>query len=320
MKVLKLCVTEVLFFALYFCFMFLNNHCFALERSFVAQANEFRDAPPVSHLTLEGRFTPAIRSGAMHVLRARHSFPYESESNELRNTYSLIAKGDYQTAIEELKNLLSEFGPIGEFSRLSALNYSEALATLGVAYELNGNWKEAVDVYAIIYGEGSSEFLWTKIRILYAVDRKMEAFELLCDAIGEVEWASPIAVKEKVERVKEERSKSSREGWCVSDDDFFAVQSKIGRGYDPEWSAIWILRDNCARAICPEAPYVSSNLGTDVDNGVRYYFDLQKESFETLVKFMEEQYQLIDGPNKYKTPAIKKRIEFLKEIMQIPYK
>ena len=79
-----------------------NNQSVALERSFVEQVydEDFRDAPPVSHLTFEGRFTPAIMSACMHVLRARHSFPYEYESHDLPNIYSLIAKGDYPTAIE----------------------------------------------------------------------------------------------------------------------------------------------------------------------------------------------------------------------------
>ena len=209
--------------------------------------------------------------------------------------------------------MLSELGPIGEFSGYSALEYSEALATLGVAYELNGNWKEAVDVYTIVYGEGSSEFLWVKIRILYAVDRKLEAFKLICDAIGEVEWASPKSVNDKFERAKEEASKHSSPLSPV-------VSAKVGRGYDPEWRAIWILRDNCARVVCPEAPYISSFNAPDVAAGVKYYYDLQKESFETLIDFMEEQYQNLAPTDIYKTPAVKRRIEYLKEINQIPYK
>ena len=320
MNISKLCAVGSLWL-LVCAFALSNNQSFSLERSFVEQVydEDFRNAPPVSHLTFEGRFTPAIMSECMHVLRARHSFPYEYESHDLPNIYSLIAKGDYPTAIEELKKLLSELGPIGEFSGYSALEYSEALATLGVAYELNGNWKEAVDVYTIVYGEGSSEFLWVKIRILYAVDRKLEAFKLICDAIGEVEWASPVTVKEKVERLKEERS--NKKGCCTSDDDYFAVLSDIAKGHDAEWSAIWILRDNCARVICPEAPYVSSNFRTDVKRGGRFYFDLQKESFEALIDFMEEQSQIARELGiPYRAPVVERRIEYLKEINQIPYK
>lgn len=292
-----------------------NNQSVAMERSFVSQADEFRDAPPVSHLTVEGHFQPTIIAASMMVVsRTRHSYPFTS--SELYNIYSLIAKGEYQTAIEELKKLLSDIGPIEDFSGYAALDYSEALSTLAVVYELNGNWKEAINLYTILYPEWTFDFTWIKIRIFYAVGRKKEAFKLICDAIGEVEWASPKSVNDKFERAKEEASKYSLKGAPL----LTVVHAKVGRGYDPEWRAIWILRDNCARVACPEAPYVSAFNSSDVAAGVKYYFDLQKESFETLIDFMEEQYQNLAPTDIYKTPAVKRRIEYLKEINQIPYK
>ena len=48
-----------------------NNQSVAMERSFVSQADEFRDAPPVSHLTVEGHFQPTI----MHEEPEKDCFP-----------------------------------------------------------------------------------------------------------------------------------------------------------------------------------------------------------------------------------------------------
>ena len=55
--------------------------------------------------------------------------------------------------------------------------------------------------------------------------------------------------------------------------------------------------------------------------GGRFYFDLQKESFEALINFMEEQSQIARELGiPYRAPVVKRRIEYLKEINQIPYK
>lgn len=79
-------------------------------------------------------------------------------------------------------------------------------------------------------------------------------------------------------------------------DKFIAsICSSFPTSGDPKWFALWKLRDQCARAICPELRYIKY-LGNDPGEAQRKFEALQKDAFEKFLTFMEEELAAVDEP------------------------
>ena len=102
---------------------------------------------------------------------------------EFMDYYRWIAEGEYDKLIERMEIYLSNRSPCYLVWRNVdyMVRYQFMLAS---AYELKGEWKKALCLYALVYGEKSTDFEWAKIRILFGSGHKHEAFERACKEIG----------------------------------------------------------------------------------------------------------------------------------------
>ena len=146
-----------------------------------------------------------------------------------------------------------------------------------------------------------------------------QAFQRVCHLIRDVSNCSVDSVNEKIFRARE----AQREGrfHIYTWDESFYLLSSDRRGLDREWLALWGLRDNCARVVCPELHFVttiSPLRETDAKKRMKYFPEYQRECFEKFVALMEEEYAKRDE----KSPWYKENGEalvFLHELEKIPY-
>ena len=213
-----------------------------------------------------------------------------------------IAAGRYSKVIEEVQIEIESLSPF--WKKDSALLISRYLRILATAYELNGNWKEALDTWALLYGTVSDEYYWTLIRILYASGDKEYAYSLVCDMVASLHWVNVNDVKEKIEK----------KGSIVR-----VPLLTGGLAWDQEWLALLRFRNECARVICPEIYFVSSNdIKQREYKGTLGFTPLQRESYSKFIDFMQKQWEsgVEEGTARDGEENV---IQFIKEVDTVPY-
>lgn len=251
------------------------------------------DGPGI--LPLNDKFIASVHS----------SFPAGGDVASLQDA---ISRGDYETAIRGAIKGMEKNAPwrVNQENSIDyGSRYYEFALVLANAYELNGDWRQALNVYASLYGDCGEEFTWAKTRILHATGDKQTAFKLICDATSGHSNLSVDSVLAKFE----ERRRELEEGRGLG-----LPLVPMG-GNDSEWFALWKLRDQCARVICPELHYVKY-LGADPGQAQRQFEAMQKEAFEKFLAFMEEE---LAASDKYAQTRNRSQVELLKSLRQIPY-
>ena len=210
-----------------------------------------------------------------------------------------IAAGRYQKVIDEIQEEMVKLSPFWEKDSAAKLAHYQHM--LAVAYELKGDWKNAIAAWVLVYGEDSDNCRWALIRILYAMGERDEVFELIRGMIEKVQWADVDNVKKKLEGDRfETRPLPPPMTPC--------------RELDPEWLALVRFRDNCARIICPELHYVSSNLYKWEGGGAPDFLGLQQSSYARFVTFAKAYFDKNERPYLHK-----EHIEFLEKLRELPY-
>lgn len=186
------------------------------------------------------------------------------------------------------------------------------------AYELNGDWRQALNARAALHGDKSDEFTWAKARILYATGDRENALKLICNATLSVSYISVDSVLQKRETERERRRKL---GWDELQIKRSWLMAETSPAW-PEWFALWKLRDHCARVIYPELHYVavldyqSKMLEKGLKEGEALFNAKQREGFERCLTFMEE--ELARLPEE-KRARFAPQVEFLKSLQRLPY-
>lgn len=194
-----------------------------------------------------------------------------------------IARGDYQTAIQEAEKGLKKYSPLGTNFRTevdSGPLYRKYLFFLATAHELNGDWREALSLFAILEGEDSVDFMMTEARILYATGNKEEAVKLAGEVLLRLD---PLPFDSVSKKIEERNKRTQGRRVCL-------ISLEPG-AYDPEWILLWKLRDSCARIICPELHFVAAHPFRKVPEGSKRFDELQRESFERFLELVDEEYE-----------------------------
>lgn len=240
-----------------------------------------------------------------------------------------VAQGHYDKAIEEgedyLKRISIEWWNMPANDRDYDNDERPYLISayqrfLAVTYELKGDWQRAMVAYIMAYGDQGEEIRWAKIRKDYAMKiRKHYA--------GEIEMSKVHALRRLVDEIRREYL-----GSVVSVD---SVNEKLQKNcevaepdwkspfvyyiHDPEWKSLWKFRYNCARVICPELGLVLTS--EDPHNtDMRDFFELQQESYEKFVEFVEEYWGEKQGSRFVISSGSSENLKFLRELKTMPYK
>lgn len=193
---------------------------------------------------------------------------------DLKRLCRQISQGGYEKAISEILSLI-ESGKVSYASDKpeSSVRFRNCLYLLGAAYELNGNFPEALEVYAALYGEGSSEYYWAQARILYATDNAPDALQFLL--FGVFNGLSQ-QLKDTLTAREPSESDSRVSLESVSD---VHVRSEL-----------WKLRASCIQFICPEFFFVTTLPDSPSANPTPQSFDaLAESSFRSFLNFMESE-------------------------------
>ena len=192
-----------------------------------------------------------------------------------------IARGDYQTAIKEAEIGVKKYSPLGTNFGIDAKSGTllrKYMFFLATAHELNGDWREALSLFGAIEGDYSVDFMLTEARILYAIGNRKDAFKISCDAVLRLDPLPIDSVFGKIENERQNFPKRQR------------IMLPGGAGsYDPEWIQLWKLRDSCARIVCPELHFVAAHPFRKVPEGSKSFDELQRESYELFLKFIDEE-------------------------------
>ncbi len=230
--------------------------------------------------------------------------------------YQQLAKGEYDGAVKDLKTYVDELIPYWDDWEKCAL-VSKLQRILANAYELNGEWNNALGLYAIVCGDRSKEFEWAKIRVLYANGRNKEVYLRVMKILEQSSWASPDSVVTKIENFRKDAF-SNKNHLIMGSDESLPLMIKDGLAIDYEWETLWKLRDNCARVICPELYYVTA-ASTLFEPNARNFFELQQISFEKFIIFMEKEWETLEKPILLDKNKEREYIEFLRKLNQVPY-
>ena len=220
--------------------------------------------------------------------------------------------GDYEKAIEKARGELEKYQPGREYVE-GKLNLDDAghawrahLNMLALAFELNGDWREALDAYAVLYASDSEESWWAKARIMYATGNRDLAFRYAAYAIARRSYVSLDSVREKVATRRAELTAQKR-AWERSTKVFSQETGTL----DEEWRTVWELYDNCARVVCPELPYAVSE--SEDSMTIKRFNALQTEAFKNFIIFMEQEYARIDLDDQ---KQFQPQIEFLHKLVE----
>ena len=284
-----------------FCLMFpvcINQEAYAIRNIDEFFHNKIKDGKPPKRITNEElRWQPAARSQAIAtifnngwIVRQRDK-PFDKD----------IAAGRYSKVIEEVQEEIESLSPF--WKKDSAAQISRYLQVLATAYELNGNWKEALDTWALLYGTTSDEYYWALIRILYGSGDKEFAYVLACDMVASLHWVNVDDVKQKIKE----------KGPVV-----YSSFLNGGGVWDQEWLALLRFRNECARVICPEMYFVSSNgVEKREDKGTLGFRVLQSQSYSKFVDFMQEQWKSRQGEGRADSKE-EKMIQFIEAVNTVP--
>lgn len=224
-----------------------------------------------------------------------------------------IARGDYKTAIQEAeKELKRTFSTPGAFAAdaKSGTLFRKRLFILATAHELNGDWREALSLFAILEGDDSVDFMFTEARILFATGNREKAFQLVCDAQKRIE---PLPVDSVMEKIQREIQRSRR----TSENAPFTLGGDLLGAYDSEWFELWKLRELCARIVRPELHFVATHpfwLPPLQPQGGKTFAELQRESYEAFLKFVDEENARSDLKKKRTS-----EVNLFHKLEEIPY-
>jgi hypothetical protein len=220
--------------------------------------------------------------------------------------------GDYKKAIEKARGELEKYQPGREYVE-GNLNQDDAghawrahLNMLALAFELNGDWREALDAYAVLYAADSEEAWRAKARIMYATGNRDLAFRYAAYAIARRSYVSLDSVRKKVATYRDELTAQKRT-WERSTKVFSLETGAL----DEEWRAVWELYDNCARVVCPELPYAVSE--SENSTTIKRFNALQTEAFKNFIIFMEQEYARVDLDDQ---KQFQPQMEFLHKLVE----
>lgn len=193
---------------------------------------------------------------------------------------------------------------------------TEYQGLLAIAYELKGDWQHANLAYSVAYGNNSEEARWAEIRTLYSrgseATKRLALWKFAC-LMQEIHLGSVDSVNETIRKYYE----SPRPA------DPRPLTSTIINLNDTEWRSLWKFRNNCARVICPELYFVSNKF--EQSHGGRDFFELQQESYEKFVEYVEE-YWGDEGKDRQRYYASggefgsAKKLELLRKLKTMPYR
>ena len=88
--------------------------------------------------------------------------------------------------------------------------------------------------------------------------------------------------------------------------------------WDQEWLALIRFRNECARVICPEMYFISSNgVEKQEDQGTLGFTVLQSQSYSKFVDFMQEQWKSRQGEGRADSRE-EKMVKFIEEVNTVP--
>lgn len=245
-----------------------------------------------------------------------------------------LPSGNYDAVIDAAHEVIKkhstwweeeEFRPIDDGSPFDPtddpLATSEYQALLAIAYELKGEWRLARMAYELAYGQNSEEARWAKIRMLYSrgsTITKLEALREVVFLMDKTYLGSVDAVNERIRTHYENPENANSKYASAWLQGFYET--------DKEAFYLWKFRNNCARVICPELYFVSSKYKQI--HGGRNFYELQQESFEKFVEYVEEIWdidecdkeadfrRLVAGGDS----RILERLELIRKLKTMPYR
>ena len=292
--------------------------------------SDVKDFSPTIFSTFFLETSPVPALGMLsHISPDLGMLPHISPSVEQQRQilYRRLAEGNYDDAIRDAREYIDSLLPVLDDWKNCAL-FSKLQWTLATAYELKGEWEKALGRYAIVYGENSNDFLWAKIRILYASGNKLDAFYFVCRFLNSQNF-NPTVIESVLAKIEERQKSRDKKGGKKGGTTNVAILFDSGRNVvDFEWKTLWKLRDNCARVICPELYFVTS-VRSQNNDGLTSFYETQQKAFQDFITFFEE--ELNELVNQRAASAgfaegekLKdeywENVELLKKLDAIPYK
>ena len=137
----------------------------------------------------------------------------------IREVIVLIQNGKYDEAVakaeSELEQFVQKFSPwkiknVKDGNRtfffLASDGYGKLLnhfsQLLGLAYEMQGDYKAAWESYGVAYGSNPRALQWTRARLYYESGLNTNAFELICKVFSDEYSFTPENVESVINKVK----------------------------------------------------------------------------------------------------------------------
>ncbi|MBQ2790634.1 MAG: hypothetical protein IJE97_13450 [Thermoguttaceae bacterium] len=206
---------------------------------------------------------------------------------KLRPIILLLNRGRYEEAINAAR-LGVEYTkpwrtdvvmPMGSGAR----DYRDYMSLLATACELNGNWGEALNVYAALDGNRSANFQWALARIYHSLGLYDAAFTRIMSETPTLDEAriAMERLKEKVESGKIVKTEKKIALVAV-------FEGRATEVIDVDWMKFYRFRDNGARVVCPELHFATlERVKSEADEK---YDALWNASFERFIAFLETMY------------------------------
>lgn len=271
-----------------------------------------------------------------------------------------LARGDYDAAIETARRNLSELAPWNEPKRrYAAVNdpdgdgfvyvgqsgrsaqpstaYRDNLLGLATAFELKGDYDEALAVYEALYGAESVEILWAKARVAYRQGNEGEAFLLVMEAV-EVETKRGLPFEAYCKGIESgalsRKTAGSRRDLEALEDatGVYYVERNIWDRLPPEvansvnavppayeWLEVERFRVNCARVLCPELPIAvveASRL-----EALTEYAELRRDALTRFLAFIDRTFEATPENGWHrggKKAGFQGRVELLHRVAEAP--
>lgn len=165
------------------------------------------------------------------------------------------------------------------------------LVAIATRCELKGEWREAIFVYAVLYGLRDDDYYWALARILNATEDRELAFELLWGLIEKN--ATLYSVERTLEKLTSEKIVRSENGAVYVD--------RRTKTLDMDWYGIYRLRDLCARVVCPDLYWsVPCEPGDDPTIVQKKFDDWRHKKYAEFLQVAEEEFKKRQNNNKFK--------------------
>ena len=190
----------------------------------------------------------------------------------------MLHRGEYEKAITKIKDELEKY-PYENFGYLRR----ELLILLCDAYELSDKLEEAWGINDLLYSRYEPMFGWLFFRFTFQdFVRKNEDFTQDKIILFEKIYMHILQyyLFYTVDRVLKNIARYKLYGPAM-------MPMDIGSYH--EWRAIYCLRNQCARIVCPDLPYKYIGEGKF---DVKVFCEANHKAYDEFLAFMEEQYPL----------------------------